>query len=274
MIEDRLDRANAFLKSKELSYLDDRVVRELIGETVEEWLEYDLETFDIIGTEIEYIIPTSFIPFKMIVDLELRIKKLNPQLAKLGLKEGDLGRLDWKTSAMNFSNYYGVAKFKEVYKDSFQWKLYSELPDEKAKFFIYRGISKVPEGGNTQLILIPHEDMEAECLNYIRQGRNAILSQYGEPLPWYKRMPEGCSSYGVECPYLKTCKLGTPAVYLIDPPPMERGSFSSFSSFWTCPERWRRDRLEIDADDDTNDATKLGKLFHEVIAVVYDNKLE
>jgi hypothetical protein len=60
-------------------------------------------------------------------------------------------------------------------------------------------------------------------------------------------------------------------MYLVDPPPLTHLSYSSLEAFMTCNERYRRDRLDLGelVEDDSSDASRYGKAFHEAIAEVY-----
>lgn len=269
-----LDELEEPLKKFNLAITDERDVRELLYETILRWYEEDQETFDIVAVEQLKLVDTPAGKYKFIVDLVVRIKKPNAKMVKLGIKEGDLAILDWKTTGLNLSNSYGIKKFAATYNNSFQWKTYLTYFPAEVKLFIYRGISKEIGGETTEVYLKPFEGMADECHTWLKNAKAVLDSQIGSDGPWLKIMPDGCAKF--ECPYPATCQQGTPAEYLVQIKAKPHQSFSAITTLLTCPERFRRDRLVQgdDADDLGTDAARVGKAFHALIAIIYSKLIK
>ena len=74
--------------------------------------------------------------------------------------------LDWKTKDSAFSD---LTKWRNQYKDSWQWRLYSFA--ENAQIFEYRGISRAT-GETKNITLKVDENNSKHALNYLKTSRN------------------------------------------------------------------------------------------------------
>jgi hypothetical protein len=262
-----VEPVNKIIESYNFNESVEKDLRELINFTVREYLNLDLKTFKITGVEKEYLIPISGIKYKGIVDLELEV--IDPK-NRYKFPVGAKVKIDWKTTGLALLQDYAAKKFKDLYRETFQWRLYSYI-EPRCDYFMFRGVSKA-DGGFVQMIQQPYPLMGQDVEAFMVQARSSIDSQKGKALPWLKNV-KSCNAYGTPCAYAAndTCLRGTPEEFLIDPELPEHLSFSSIDAFLTCPERYRRDRLVMDdlVTNDASDASTYGKAFHECIAAIY-----
>jgi hypothetical protein len=272
---DWLDVAKV-LETGGLASHDARQCRELLVRAHDNWFNADQNTFEILEIERAYTSDVRAVkPFKFVVDLYVRVLEPTPPMKKAGIDRGALGLIDWKTSGYNFSTYYGRDKFDTYYRQSKQAHNYlgaSVYASLDAEFIIFRGISKDPLGGVHQLMVKRGVRCWSDLKDDIDNSTALVESLLKtRPLgPWFKNAPEACSKWGVQCPYYGDCQVKGEdlALPVVVPPHL---SFSSIQTLSSCPERWRRDRLEYEDKilDEGSDASRLGSAFHLGMAALY-----
>ena len=261
------------------SSFEARAAREMVATAYDTWFAEDSESFEILSVEEPRLFQHAAFPtpqdkpFKFVLDLHVRLIKVPAwlKLQKPAVAPGDHLVIDWKTTGYNFSSSYGRDKFTTTYRQSAQWRYYMAALDPTPAF-LYRGISKEPKGGTHQLYIpaaFDHANYDA-LVNALQQTGRVLDNMVADwPLGPWPLVPDSCQKWGRPCPHLATCqtKPDHPRNPVIIPPHL---SFSSMQAFWTCPERYRRDRLEgVETMDDGTEASRTGTATHAGLAALY-----
>lgn len=177
--------------------------------------------------------------------------------------------LDWKTKDSAFSD---LTKWRNQYKDSWQWRLYSFA--ENAQIFEYRGISRAT-GETKNITLKVDENNSKNALNYLKTSRN-LIQNLSETEVWPRHKPYACHSYNRECPFYNDCKFDRVPENLKGLIKIKPLHYSDLEVFYMCPERYRllaklQEKLDLEqmGESETSRYTRFGKAFHRGVAQIY-----
>lgn len=161
--------------------------------------------------------------------IDLKLLVVNPIYLPKESK-GKTLLVDWKTTNSNTFD----TDFKSRYRNSWQWKIYSEYG--KADYFEYRCIGK-SSGDTVEIFQHVPETNSVDVHTYLSQLNDLkIQMEFYDESPWPRHMPGGCNVYGKKCPYLEICENN---VYVKHSKIDEPLHYTSIETFLTCPERYR-----------------------------------
>ncbi len=245
----RREEGDKELKDYELSE-----VKSLIWLAGEKWLIRDLTEFTLTGTEVDILtLPDkNGYRFHAFIDVTGHIKGVKKPFDKY---QGLPYCIDWKTTSKELDNIWRNRQIS-----SWQWQNYSHLTD--AKIFIYRGISR-KETLKEVILKVPEiNSFEVTEFNESVGGQIKYLVDNNIKV-WPRNKPFACSAYGKTCFYINDCENFSMKQEV---PKMGNLSYSFVNKFLLCPERARRELIEIGDISDNTDESNFGKAVHKGIA--------
>jgi hypothetical protein len=244
--------------------IDGRSMRRCVVDAVDKWFASDATNYRILSLEEDRTIPMGGdASFKYRIDMVLEARRDVP---KLKIKEGDKIIVDYKTSSLDLSGSYGKSRFREIYGQENKQPAYYKYCYPEARWFWFRGVSKQHGGGTCDLLIhLKDTALLPDDFHATHAIREALRPVDGF---WYRNF-ENCNAYGYQCPHYTNCRINNiPATGDIKIP--SHMSYSQITSFWACPERYKRDRLiGVEGIVDSGEAGLFGKVFHDCIHAIY-----
>lgn len=239
-------------------------VSQVIRESVASDAEYD-RVADMVWLVMNRVVPDDLEKYQVLGVEKKAVAHGITGVADLILEDSQGRRIivDWKTRVKGFSR-----EWYERIPHSIQWQLYCYLFD--ADLFYYRAVS--PTSFN-QVKLEPPEGYQEKIQLLLRQTDAMMEALRSGKTPWPRRMPDACFNWGSRCPYWDQCT-GNQEVSGYPHPELPY-SYTSLSTFYLCPEKYRltylecQDPLELDVLEEESFYTRIGKAFHQAMALVY-----
>lgn len=244
-----------------------REVNQMVHDAAEYFLPLDLQWFNIIGVEKEYLYTYSarVIPDKGVIDLIFEIK------ADAGKPYKDYAGkkliVDWKTTGGEINT-----EWRNRYIPSWQWKRYAAAED--AQLFEYRGISTKTYWDGREfkkicsplIIDVPDNNYENTKEDYIATQTQKSSLLHLEVYP--RNAPAACYKYGETCLEKSDCdKFSMPQTALVN---INHSSYSSDETFKLCPEKYRRYKLRDVREENYDSQSFTGTLVHRGLAEIYN----
>ena len=250
---------------------DVRTVKECVLAAYTRWYDQDAATLDVLSLEAEetrLVDASPFKPFKYVLDMYAQVRVDVPRTK---IRAGQYIICDYKTTAYDLSTAYGKQKFRESYGGGKQHHYYKSARPE-ADWFWYRGVSKAHQGGTCDLLIpLRRTDYLSSDYEAAQAARAALIDSQSA---WWYRNFDACQDYGHTCPHFEACRqthVPTSAPLVVP----AHLSHSQISSFWTCAERYKRDRLVGSRDlGGESDASLIGTAFHSAMHTLYTSLLE